>query len=69
MIKIAHLVEGIQQVGKQDNVQLRGQVELFPEGLQDRPEQVGGVEDGHGHEQEVEGVSHLFPVRQKSRNL
>ena len=42
-------------------MQLCGQVELLPEGLQDGPEEVGGVEDGHRHKEEVERVSHLFP--------
>ena len=54
------LVEGVQQVREQDDVRVRGKVEVLAERFQDRAEQVRGVEDGEGNEQKVEAVSHLF---------
>ena len=42
------------------NILLRGHVELLPEALEDGSEEVGGVEAGHGDEQQVEGVAHLL---------
>ena len=39
---------------------LGGHVELLPEALEDGSEEVGGVEAGHGDEEQVEGVAHLL---------
>ena len=44
------LVEGVQEVGKQDDVEVGGQVELLAKGLEDGAEEVGRVEAGHRHQ-------------------
>ncbi len=56
-------MERVEQVGEQPDLQVGPAVELHAERLEDGAEQVGGVEDGHCHQQQVKRVAHLLPVR------
>ena len=52
-------VPRVQQVGEQQGLQVGLDVEALSQGLQDRPEQVEGVEAAEADEEEVEAVPHL----------
>ena len=46
-----YLIERIEQVGKEDDMDLGGQAELLPEAFEDAAEEIGRVEAGQGHQQ------------------
>ena len=53
-------VDGVEQVGEEDDVRLARHAEDAVDRLEDPAEEVNVVEAGEGHEQQVERVSHVW---------
>ena len=63
------LAHGIQEVGEKESVHLGAQAEALPQTLQDGEQEEEEVNDGQGHEQNVEGILHGRSGKERKRLL
>ena len=62
-----HRLSRVEQLGEEDDVEVGGHVEVAPERLQERAEQVPRVEADQGDQQAVERVTHLVSENKEKR--
>ena len=60
-------MDGVEEVGEEEDVRVRPEPEGAAKALQQRPEEVPRVEDGERDQEQVEGVPHRPLVQDEAR--